>query len=254
MSATRRRIVATVDSAEGDAPSLDLVRKILAERAPAGIEAQALHWSSYFRIHHRHAAQLRVGRMFIAGDAAHIHSPFGGQGMNTGLQDAWNLAWKLDLALRGRGNETLLGSYEAERLPVIRHVIETTHRLTKAMGTANRLAQTVRDAVIPVVSRLPPFQHAFVQTLSGLGIAYRGSPIVEGSGERYFDDCAARRGRHSEPFPARRRRRCGSGGPAGRGAAGRVARRRRRPSAGSRRRDPARPARRLRRVCRAGCG
>ena len=126
--------------------------------------------------------------MFIAGDAAHIHSPFGGQGMNTGLHDAWNLVWKLDLALRGRGNEMLLGSYEAERLPVIRHVIETTHRLTRAMGTANRLAQTVRDAVIPVVSRLPPFQHAFVQTLSGLGIAYRGSPIVEGSGERYFDD------------------------------------------------------------------
>ncbi len=188
MSATRRRIVATVESAEGDAPSLDLVRKILAERAPAGIEAQTLHWSSYFRIHHRHAAQLRVGRMFIAGDAAHIHSPFGGQGMNTGLHDVWNLAWKLDLALRGRGNETLLDSYAAERLPVIQHVIETTHRLTKAMGTANRLAQTVRDAVIPMVSRLPPFQHAFVQTLSGLGIAYRGSPIVEGSGERYFDD------------------------------------------------------------------
>ena len=188
MSATRRRVVATVDAPEGEAPSLDLVRKILTERAPAGIEAQALHWSSYFRIHHRHAGQLRVGRMFIAGDAAHIHSPFGGQGMNTGLHDAWNLVWKLDLALRGRGNATLLASYEAERLPVIRHVIETTHRLTRAMGTANRLAQTVRDAVIPVVSRLPPFQHAFVQTLSGLGIAYRGSPIVEGSGERYFDD------------------------------------------------------------------
>jgi 2-polyprenyl-6-methoxyphenol hydroxylase-like FAD-dependent oxidoreductase len=188
MSATRRRVVATVERAWGEVPSLDLVRQILSQRAPAGIEAQALHWSSYFRIHHRHAARLRVGRMFIAGDAAHIHSPFGGQGMNTGLHDAWNLAWKLDLALRGRGNETLLGSYEAERLPVIRHVIETTHRLTKAMGTANRLAQTLRDAVIPVVSRLPPFQHAFVQTLSGLGIAYRGSPIVEGPGERYFDD------------------------------------------------------------------
>jgi 2-polyprenyl-6-methoxyphenol hydroxylase-like FAD-dependent oxidoreductase len=180
MSATRRRVVATVERAWGEVPSLDLVRQILSQRAPAGIEAQALHWSSYFRIHHRHAARLRVGRMFIAGDAAHIHSPFGGQGMNTGLHDAWNLAWKLDLALRGRGNETLLGSYEAERLPVIRHVIETTHRLTKA--------QTLRDAVIPVVSRLPPFQHAFVQTLSGLGIAYRGSPIVEGPGERYFDD------------------------------------------------------------------
>ena len=107
MSATRRRIVAVVENAEGDAPSLALVRKILAERAPTGIEALALHWSTYFRIHHRQAAQLRVGRFFIAGDAAHIHSPFGGQGMNTGLHDVWNLAWKLDLVLRGHGNEEL---------------------------------------------------------------------------------------------------------------------------------------------------
>ena len=126
--------------------------------------------------------------MFIAGDAAHIHSPFGGQGMNTGLRDAWNLAWKLDLAVRGRGTDILLESYGAERLPVIKHVIETTHFLTRAMGTASKAAQAVRDTVIPVVSRLDPFQHAFVQTLSGLGIAYRGSPIVEGAGERFFDD------------------------------------------------------------------
>ena len=188
MSATRRRIVAIVDKTEGDAPSLDLVRKILSERAPSGIEARALHWSSYFRIHHRQAAQMRVGRIFIAGDAAHIHSPFGGQGMNTGLHDVWNLVWKLDLVLHGHGNELLLQSYSAERHPVIKQVIETTDFLTKAMGTPSKLAQNLRDAVIPMVSRLAPFQHAFVRRLSELGVAYRGSPIVEGAGERYLDD------------------------------------------------------------------
>jgi 2-polyprenyl-6-methoxyphenol hydroxylase-like FAD-dependent oxidoreductase len=188
MSATRRRVVAVIDKMEGDAPSLDLVRKVLAERAPTGFEARSLHWSSYFRIHHRQSAQLRVGRMFIAGDAAHIHSPFGGQGMNTGLHDIWNLVWKLDLVLRGRGNEELLNSYTAERRPVIKHVIETTDFLTKAMGTPSKLAQHLRNAVIPMVSRLAPFQHAFVQRLSELGIAYGGSPIVEGAGKRYFDD------------------------------------------------------------------
>ena len=126
--------------------------------------------------------------MFIAGDAAHIHSPFGGQGMNTGLHDVWNLVWKLDLFLRGHGNDRLLDSYTEERLPVIKNVIDTTDFLTKAMGTPNRFAQALRDTIIPMVSRLAPFQHAFVQRLSELGIAYPGSPIIEGPGKRYFDD------------------------------------------------------------------
>jgi 2-polyprenyl-6-methoxyphenol hydroxylase-like FAD-dependent oxidoreductase len=188
MSATRRRIVAMIDKADGDAPSLDLVRRLLNDRAPIGLEARSLHWSSYFNIHHRHVAQMRVGRMFVAGDAAHIHSPFGGQGMNTGLQDVWNLSWKLALSLQGRGNEELLSSYSAERIPVIKAVIETTDFLTKALGTPNKFAQALRNTVIPMVSRLAPFQHAFVQRLSELGINYHGSPIVEGAGERFFND------------------------------------------------------------------
>lgn len=188
MSATRRRVVATVEHLEGDVPSLELVRNMLRQRGPSGIEARALRWSSYFRIHHRHVAQLRSGRIFLAGDAAHIHSPFGGQGMNTGLHDAWNLVWKLDLFLHGHGNEQLLDSYSSERIPVIKSVIETTHLLTKVMGTPNRFAQTLRDTVIPMVSRLAPFQHAFVERLSELGIAYRDSPIVEGPGKRFLDD------------------------------------------------------------------
>ena len=108
--------------------------------------------------------------------------------MNTGLHDVWNLVWKIDLFLRGYGNEQLLESYSAERLPVIKNVIETTDLLTKAMGTPNRFAQVLRDTFIPMVSRLAPFQHAFVQRLSELGIAYHGSPIVQGDGKRYFDD------------------------------------------------------------------
>jgi 2-polyprenyl-6-methoxyphenol hydroxylase-like FAD-dependent oxidoreductase len=188
MSASRRRLVATVDHTEGDRPSIEVVRKILAQRVPKGIEARSLYWSSYFRIHHRHASKLCSGRILIAGDAAHIHSPFGGQGMNTGLHDVWNLAWKLDLYLRGVGSEDLLDSYTAERIPVITGVIRTTDLLTRVMGTPVRFVQAVRNAVIPMVSRLAPFQHAFVQRLSELGIAYHGSPIIEGPGERYLDD------------------------------------------------------------------
>ena len=188
MSATRRRLVATVERPDGEVPSLEVVRSILQQRAPEGFEARGLHWSSYFRIHHRHAAKLRVGRMFIAGDAAHIHSPFGGQGMNTGLHDVWNLVWKLDLCLKGHGTDSLLDTYTTERVPVIQSVIETTDLLTKVMGTPNRFAQALRNAIIPMVSRLAPVQHAFVNRLSELGIAYRSSPIVEGPGMRYLDE------------------------------------------------------------------
>ena len=89
---------------------------------------------------------------------------------------------------RPRRHERLLDSYTAERRPIIKDVIETTDRMTRAMATPNRFAQALRDTIIPMVSHLTPFQHAFVQRLSGLGIAYEGSPIVEGGGERYFDD------------------------------------------------------------------
>jgi hypothetical protein len=188
MSATRRRIVGTIDEASGDAPTLELVQSLLAGRGPHGLEAHALNWSSYFRVHHRLAQTLRIGRIFLAGDAAHIHSPVGGQGMNTGLHDAWNLIWKIDLSLRGHASATLLDSYSAERLPVIKGVIRMTDLMTRAMSTKNRFAQALRNSVIPMASRLAPIQHAFVERLSELGIAYGGSPIVDGDGERYFDD------------------------------------------------------------------
>ncbi len=188
MSASRRRIVATLDRAQGDAPSLELVRAVLRERGPASLEVRGLRWSSYFHVHHRQVSEMRVGRMFVAGDAAHIHSPFGGQGMNIGLHDIWNLSWKLDLVLHGHGNDRLLDSYTAERRPVIAQVIKTTHLLTKAMGTSSRFAQALRDTLIPLVTRFTSFQHAFVDRLSELGVAYRTSPITAGPAARFFDD------------------------------------------------------------------
>lgn len=188
MSATRRRIVATTAKTNDAAPSLELVRNVVAERGPRTLEVRGIRWASYFRIHHRHVAKLHVGRIFVAGDAAHIHSPIGGQGMNTGLHDVWNLAWKLDLVIRGRGNENLLDTYDAERLPVIKNVIDMTHFMTRALATPSRIAQTMRDTIIPIASHIAPVQHAIVERLSELGIAYRNSPIVKGAGERYFDD------------------------------------------------------------------
>ena len=96
MNAIRRRVVATIDQPEGDAPSLELVRKILAQRAPSGIEAQALHWSSYFRIHHRHAQRLRVGRLFIAGDAGSHSQPLRRAG------DEYRFARRVESGLEAR--------------------------------------------------------------------------------------------------------------------------------------------------------
>jgi 2-polyprenyl-6-methoxyphenol hydroxylase-like FAD-dependent oxidoreductase len=188
MSATRRRLVATVDKAEASQPSLETIRRVLAERGPSEMEARSVHWSSYFRVHHRQVANLRVGRVFLAADAAHIHSPIGGQGMNTGLGDAWNLVWKLDLALRGRASPLLIDSYNAERTPVIRSVIKMTDLMTKGLGTPSKLAQAARDLAIPLLFRFPPFRHMMVQRLSQLGISYSGSPIVKGGGERWFND------------------------------------------------------------------
>lgn len=188
MSTTRRRLVATVEQAAEDAPSLEFVQKVIAKRAPAGFEARSLRWSSYFRVHHRHVAQMNVGRMFIAGDAAHIHSPFGGQGMNTGLQDVWNLAWKLHFAVTGRGSKRLLESYSAERCPIIKGVIETTHRITQAMGKTGNFAQAFRHTVIPLLSNMNIFQKRFVENLSELGVSYAGSPVIEGAGRRFWDN------------------------------------------------------------------
>ena len=138
-------------------------------------------WFSTYRIHHRCTERFRAGRCFLAGDAAHVHSPMGGQGMNTGLQDAYNLAWKLALVLSNRADEALLDTYEAERMPVAHRLLETTDRAFKLVVSEGRLAGFLRTRIIAklaafAMSRQSVRTAAF-KTLSQTGIRYRKSPL-----------------------------------------------------------------------------
>jgi 2-polyprenyl-6-methoxyphenol hydroxylase-like FAD-dependent oxidoreductase len=138
-------------------------------------------WMTDFRLHVRGAERYRSGRVFVAGDAAHIHSPAGGQGMNTGIQDAVNLGWKLALDLRGIANPALLDTYGAERAPVGRAVLRLTDRLFTLATTANpvvRMARTrVAPRLVPTVLRFAPGRASVFRALSQLGIRYRDSPL-----------------------------------------------------------------------------
>src|SRR5438094_9749238 len=144
----------------------------------------ACSWFSTYRIHHRRAARFHDRRCFLLGDAAHIHSPVGAQGMNTGLQDAYNLAWKLALVVSGRAGEGLLHSYEDERLPVANHLLKRTDRLFSLVVSDSRLAGFVRTRVMPTIMglalRTAVVQRIVFRTISQTGIRYRASPLSEG--------------------------------------------------------------------------
>jgi 3-(3-hydroxy-phenyl)propionate hydroxylase len=138
-----------------------------------------LGWTTYFRVNSRMVERLRQGRVFVLGDAAHIHSPALAQGMNTGIQDAWNLAWKLALVQRSLARPVLLDSFERERLPVEHNVLkmtEFTQNLITAEKPTNRL---LRDALLPILSGISVFQKTATKTVSETAIEYHASPVVE---------------------------------------------------------------------------
>jgi len=140
-------------------------------------------WATAFRVHHRQASRYRAGRAFLAGDAAHIHSPAGAQGMNTGIQDAVNLGWKLGLVVRGIAPVELLDSYEDERQPVGAFVLRLTDRAFTAVTSSNPVARAVRTHVLPWMLpravRSRPGRRLAFRTVSQLGIRYRRSLAVE---------------------------------------------------------------------------
>src|SRR5262249_33859641 len=128
------------------------------DRATSGtVKLRDPVWLTHFRLHHRQATTYRRERMLLAGDAGHIHSPVGGQGMNTGIQDAWNLGWKLALVVQRRAVEKLLDTYQAERWPVGRALLRYTDRafsLFARVTSGNRIAAWFRKAV---AARLVPW-------------------------------------------------------------------------------------------------
>ena len=140
-------------------------------------------WLTYFRLHHRQAARYRTGRIFLAGDAAHVHSPAGAQGMNTGIQDAWNLGWKLALVTRGIADPALLDSYEPERLPVGRFVLRFTDRASSIATSDSAVVRTMRSQIapllLPLLLRLRKGRTFAFRTIAQLAINYRGSPAVQ---------------------------------------------------------------------------
>lgn len=141
-------------------------------------------WLSRFHSDERQAPHYRVGRVFLAGDAAHIHSPAGGQGMNTGLQDAANLGWKLAATVQGRAPEGLLDSYEAERHPVGRAVLRSSGGLVRLARARNPLLCAARALVSAFVDMAPPAQRKALGQITGIGYAYpapRGAHRLTGT-------------------------------------------------------------------------
>ncbi|HUC18102.1 MAG TPA: FAD-dependent monooxygenase [Acetobacteraceae bacterium] len=134
-------------------PDLEGITEIMTPLLPPGTTLSSLHWSSVYRVSHRIVPRYGEGRVFLAGDAAHIHPPVGGQGMNTGLQDAHNLAWKLALAARSLARPSLLETYTAERQPVGRDVVEQTSRALDAVMARESPRPGIRESQLPITYR-----------------------------------------------------------------------------------------------------
>ena len=175
---TWRLFVEVTGASREQAVTLDDIRRFMAERAPglnATIAGDPL-WLSDFRINCRMVDRMRDDRVFIAGDAAHIHSPTGGQGITTGMQDAVNLAWKI-ARVRGGAPDALLDTYTEERLPHAREVLRETDRTTSLFFAPNPLWRALRDGVVLPILRMPWMQQRIFGKLSQLHVHYRRSSL-----------------------------------------------------------------------------
>ncbi len=165
----RHRVVATMDHAP-EHPGIQDVQRLLDTRGPAASPARVdeIVWSSRFRVHHRLADRYRLGRILLAGDAAHVHSPAGGQGMNTGIQDAVALGHRLAAVLTGRVEDSHLDQYEQIRRPVAERVVAFTDRMTRMATLGTPRGRAMRNAVLRVLGRIPAIPLRLATEIAGL--------------------------------------------------------------------------------------
>jgi hypothetical protein len=179
----RVRLVGDIEHTDSGALTFDDVGHKAIDRL--GLRVERVNWLSSYRVHHRVAATWRSGPVFLLGDAAHIHSPVGGQGMNTGIGDAINLAWKLASVIKGEGGGALLDTYQSERSAFARQLVATTDRAFQAISRNDPMARFVRLSlapnVLPVLLRSPAFRRMMFRTVSQTGVTHRGRGLAEGA-------------------------------------------------------------------------
>ena len=189
MPGPRFRVVATIGLAKPDQtppePTLASVQALIDQRAGGGFTAIDPQWLANFRVHERKVRDYRQGRVFVAGDAAHIHSPAGGQGMNTGMQDAINLAWKLALVVQGAAGTHLLDSYSVERSAVGDIVLRNAGRMTDMATLTHPAAQALRNTVMHFALGLHTVQAFMARQMSEVEIGYAHSPISIGRAQGF---------------------------------------------------------------------
>ncbi|KAH8879586.1 hypothetical protein GQ53DRAFT_755913 [Thozetella sp. PMI_491] len=178
-----RLVAAGIGIVSDEEPQLEHFQRMLDDSLPSGAGTLSSSvWLARFRLHHRGVDAYRDGRLFLAGDAAHIHSPAGGQGMNVGMQDAINLGWKLARVLRGEASDALLESYHAERYPVGRALLNGTDRAFSFFASTSQLFMTVRNFFLPwlvsLIASSKSVREAAYGFISEFDVAYRSSPIV----------------------------------------------------------------------------
>jgi 2-polyprenyl-6-methoxyphenol hydroxylase-like FAD-dependent oxidoreductase len=190
--------IVSEEYADKDTISFEEVNRDFAKNLKMDLTLSDPQWISLYHAHHRYVAQFRKGRCFLAGDAAHVHSPAGAQGMNTGLQDAYNLAWKLAFVIKSKAHEKLLDTYHEERLPIARKLVRTTDRLFGITVSQNPLIVFWRVHVMPrLVALIPKEKHLMrfaFRLISQIGIHYRDSSLSRNASLGSFPRKAPRPG------------------------------------------------------------